>query len=164
MLLNQKAVPGRDLLLQPLDPGVFKLDDLPADGADEVIMVLFFVAALVTGMTVAEVPLRCQPALGEELEGTMDRGVADAGVFVANGPVELLRREVRSRRQESIKDHFPLPGRLETVLAKIFTKGRFIGHRQPLIEIGFQFNRQRGPCQEKIFHILLLLLLPACCC
>lgn len=151
VLLNQKAVPGCDLLLQPFDPGIFKLDDRPADRADEMIMVLFVAATLVTGLLVAKVPLRCQPALGEELESAMDRGVTDAGILVANSPVELLRREVRSRRQEGIKDHFPLPGRLEAVLAKIFTKGIFVGHCQPLVEIEFQFKRDTDTCQE-IFY------------
>jgi hypothetical protein len=112
------------------------------------IMVLLFAAALVTGMTVAEMSLRCQSALSKKLKSTMHRGVPDAGIFLANGPIKLFRREVRSRRQEGVEYHFPLLGDLEAMFAKIFAEGIFIVQKQPLVEIGFQFNYQRDLCQE----------------
>jgi hypothetical protein len=37
------------------------------------------------------------------------------------------------------------------VLAKIFTKGIFVGHRQPLVEIEFQFKQSTSGSQEGIF-------------
>jgi len=150
MVTKEKTVLAGDLLLQAFDAGIFKLDDRPAEGADEMVMMVLFTAALITGLAVAKVPLSCQAALGEELEGAMNGGVADPRILVANGPIELFRREVRPRRQEFIKDHFPLPGRLEAVLAEIVTKGIFIGHDQLLIEIDFQFRRDTDACQEII--------------
>lgn len=141
MLLNHKAVLGGNLLLQTFDAGIFKFDDRPADRADKVIMVLLFIAALVSGMTVAKMTRSRQSTLSEEFKGAMHRGVTDMRIFFANAPIKFFRRQVRSRRQKFIKDHFPLLGDLEAVLTEIFTKGIFVIQKQPLIEIGFQFNQ-----------------------
>lgn len=139
-MANHKAVPGSNLFLQSFDAGIFKLDDRPADRADKMIMVLLFAAALVTGMAIAKMALCRQTALREKLESAMHCGVTDMRIFFTNGTIQLFCREVRSRRQKFIKDHFALLGDLETVLAEIFTKGIFVIQSNPLIEIEFQFK------------------------
>lgn len=59
MMANHKAVFGSNLFLQSFDAGIFKLDDRSAFRADQMIMVLLFAAALVTGMTVAKMTRCC---------------------------------------------------------------------------------------------------------
>jgi len=152
MLLDLEAVLGSNLLLQTLNAGIFKLDNRAADRTDQVIMMMLFTAALVTGMSVAKMARCRQSTLSEEFKGAMHRGVTDMGIFFTNGPKKLFCREVRSCRQKFIKDHFPLLGDLEAVLAEIFTKGIFVIQKQPLVEIGFQFKLGECSCQEIIHH------------
>jgi len=79
--LDDEAVRGGDFVLELLDGLVLELGDGAAAGADQMIMVLPFVYVLIPGLAVAELDLPCNPRFGKQLQGPVDRGVADARVL-----------------------------------------------------------------------------------
>jgi hypothetical protein len=115
MALDAEAVLVGNRLLQRLDLRVFELDDRTAVSADQMVVMLFTGAGLVAGLAIAEVTGLGDAALGEQLEGAMDRGVTNPRVLSAQAQVELFSREVRPRPQELVENDFSLPSGLESL-------------------------------------------------
>ena len=68
------------LVLQSLNVLVLKLDDLPATGTNQMIMMVYVIHQLVAGMPVPELPLFRKAALAEESQGPINRGKTDGMV------------------------------------------------------------------------------------
>src|SRR5690606_10816115 len=69
-----EAVGARDAVLERLDAVVLELDDLPAGGADEVIVVIAPHRGLVARLAIAEVARVGEAAVVQQLHGPVDRG------------------------------------------------------------------------------------------
>src|SRR5262249_37517621 len=116
---HDEAEEARDPLLELLELLAVELDDLPAALADDVVvMLLGGLGGLVAGLPVVEVTLVRQPAFLEQLEGPVDRRIADARVHLLHGRVQLLDREVLARAEEGARDVVALRSRLEAPLAQ----------------------------------------------
>ena len=93
MRLDDEAVPGRDLLLQPLDVAVLELHDLPAGGADQMIMMALVRDVIVLRLTTEMSRLR-QAGVTEEIQRPVNGRQADVRVFFGQQTVHLLGRDV----------------------------------------------------------------------
>ena len=116
---------GGDLLLEALDLIVFELEDQAALDADEVI-VMMLVGDLPARLTIAELTGGGDATIGEELEGTVDRGVADVAGLLANAGEEIVDRDVAVTTEELIDDQLALLRGLEALTPQI--------HRPPRLE------------------------------
>ena len=84
--------------------------------ADQVVVVLAVGARdFVAGLAVFEVPLRRQVRVGQQLDGAVDGGVADALVVKANPIEQPLDRDVIGTAQKLVDDEVALVGRLEAL-------------------------------------------------
>ena len=87
-----EALALRDPILERLDLIVLELLDAPAFEADQVIVMLIVMGHLVARDAVPEMPLDGQAAFLEQLQRSIDRGVADLGIDRADLGQELLDR------------------------------------------------------------------------
>jgi len=77
-----EVVAGGDGFLELFDLRLLELDDLRARGADEVVVVRGLVRELVAREAVTELALEGDAALREQLQGPVDRRVADLRVLL----------------------------------------------------------------------------------
>ena len=82
-----------------------------ATGADHVMVAAAIVLMLVARDTVVEGDFGGESALGEKLQGTVDRGVTDTRIFFLHQTVQLVGGEVVARFQKSAENCVAL-GRL----------------------------------------------------
>lgn len=122
--LDRKAVPLGDFLLQPFDVLVFEFHDLPATGADEMV-VMPFVGDVVVLRLGAEVLGPRQAGFAEEIERPVDGGQADVRVLFGEHPVHLLGSDV-FHLEEDFKDLFTLAGELQLMLGQVVFEDRNI--------------------------------------
>jgi hypothetical protein len=115
--LNREAIAGCDLFLEPFDIAVFKLHDLSAIGADQVIM-MSLVGNVVVLRLGSEVAGLRQSGLAKEIEGPIDRGQAKMRVFSGQLVVHLFRRDV-FLFQEGIEDEFALTRELQLMFSQV---------------------------------------------
>src|SRR5690606_11938755 len=95
-----EAEAARDLILKPLDLVVGELEHVIALDADQVVVVLGVAGGLVDRLALAEATLGREPALGQQLEGAVDGGVADPRVLLTGEGEQLLDREVAFGREK----------------------------------------------------------------
>ena len=88
--LDQESVTGGNLDLELFNVFVFELGNGAAAGADQVVMVLSFRHMLVAGLTVTELDFPGNARLGEELESTVYRRIADTRVLCPELQIELF--------------------------------------------------------------------------
>lgn len=122
------------LLLQLLDAGLLELDDIGALDAYQVVVVRGVVCKLVAGEPVTEAPLVRDPALGKELERTVDRGVPDARVTGANLGEKLFDAYVIFGAKERVDDEPALIGRAKSFSVHIGPK-----HGSKVLELDSRF-------------------------
>src|SRR5664280_3291389 len=79
--LDQEAVTAGHIGLELFNGLVLELDNGPAAGADQVVVVLPLGNVLVARLAVAELDFAGNPRFGEELQGAVDRRIADPRVF-----------------------------------------------------------------------------------
>ncbi len=84
------------------DLGREEFNGVTARGADHVVMRAAIQAVLVTRHAVLKIYLEGQPAMGEQLERSIDGGVADGGIRLLDEPMQVLGTEV----VVGIKEHF----------------------------------------------------------
>ena len=89
-----------DFLLQLIYFPRKKFHGTAALGADHVVMAAAVVLVLVAGNAVVEGDFTGQPALGQEFEGTINRGVTDASVFFLHQTVQFIGGEMVTGFQE----------------------------------------------------------------
>src|ERR1700674_4909068 len=107
MGLDQKPEAVGNLSLKLLDGLILEFRDGAAVRTDQAIVVLPFIHMLVPGLAVAELYFIGDPCLGKELEGTVDRGIADARMPGPKLQVELLDAHVALGREKGLEDDVP---------------------------------------------------------
>src|SRR5262245_25647239 len=75
-------------------------------------------------LSVAELARRRQARVGEELERTVDGGVADTRAALAHLAKQVLDRDVAARAQEQVHNHVALVRRLETMTLDVLVEAR----------------------------------------
>jgi len=118
--INLKRVAGgevvistADLLLELTDFLGKELDGTATAGADHVVMAAAVVLVLVAGDAIVEGDFTGQAALGEQLQGAIDSGVADAGILFLHEAVELVGGKMVAGFKKSAQNGVALGGLLE---------------------------------------------------
>lgn len=108
-----------DPLLLTLDVVILEFEDKAALDADQVVVVLCVTGGLVHRLPLAEATMGREAALGQELEGPVDRRVADPGALLAGQREELLDADMTVSGEELLGDQIALPRRLQLILREI---------------------------------------------
>ena len=117
MGLDGKAVAGGHFFLKFLDLAVFKLHDLSAVGADQVVVMAFVGDIVVLGLG-AEVPGLRQARFAKEVERAVDRCEAQVRIFFGQLVIHLFRGDV-FLLEESIEDELTLTRDLKLVFGEM---------------------------------------------
>jgi hypothetical protein len=113
MILNGEAKFPGDLFLQRLDLTVFKLDDLPAVGADHMIVVPLAGGVLEERAPLAELTLVGKASLLQQFQGPIDGDEPDPAVAAADSAVQSLGANVGVGGKEGPGDQLALAGGLQ---------------------------------------------------
>jgi len=116
MPLDGKPVLPGDFLLKLFYARVLEFDDLPTAGADQVIVMFIQVTGFIARLAIAEMTLLSDAALSKQLQGPVNGGITDPGIFPAQTQVKFFGREVRADTQELLENYFPLAGRLQALV------------------------------------------------
>ncbi len=118
--VDLKSMPRRkvvileaDLLFELSDFLGKKLDGTPALRANHVVVAAAIVLMLVAGDAVVEGNFAGQAAFRQQFQRAVDRGVADAGVFLLHQAVEFVGGEVVASLQERAQDSIALASLLQ---------------------------------------------------
>ena len=109
-------MPPADLVLQRLQLLVLELDDLPADNALEVVVVVVPPGVLVAGASPGTEGLPDDPALHEQREGAVDGGGGEGFPGAFQRLVQLVCVEMPLGCNDSAEDRVPRLGEGETIL------------------------------------------------
>jgi hypothetical protein len=105
------------------------------------IVVLPPVGNFIKDLPGTEILFQCNAALGQQLQGTVNRGVSDVGMLLANLQVQILGGNMVRRPKKFIQNDFTLTGQFEALLTDVFSKSLpFIDHA-PSNEIDFQLSK-----------------------
>jgi hypothetical protein len=134
-----------DFSLKILDGIVMEFRNGAAAGADQMVVVLPFSYVFVAGLTVAELDFPGYPRFGKELQGSIDRGIADVRMLRPEPQIELFDAHVPLGGKKRIKDDIPLTGGLESLAGNELLKNHFLGFFQAGTSIESDFhNTYRG--------------------
>lgn len=126
-----EAVSSRDFFLELFDLAVFKLHDLAAVGANQMV-VMTLVGNVVILRLRAEMPGLCQTGFAKQVEGTVDGGKPQVRVFLRQLVIHLFGGDV-FLLEECVKNEFALARVLQLVFAEMrfqrFHLFRMFGHR-----------------------------------
>lgn len=112
-----------NLILQCLDPLVYKLEDGAAAGADEVVVVATVeLGEFVAGLAVHEVAALGESAVNEQLERAVDGGLAYLGVYFTHPGHELVDAQVALGAEEGLGHVVALARRFEPVGGEVGAK------------------------------------------
>jgi hypothetical protein len=114
---NGEAVPGGDFLLKLFDLAVFKLHDLAAVGANQMI-VMTLVGNVVILRLRAEMPGLCQTCFAKKVEGAVDGCEPQVRVFLRQLVVHCFGGDVLLL-EEGVENEFTLTRVLQLVLAEV---------------------------------------------
>src|SRR5215213_2368748 len=128
-------VPAHDLVLQVFDLLVVELDQRPAPGTDQVVVMSVFVVVLVEHAPVVEFELASQPAFSQELEGAIDRGEPDSRIVRLDQGVEVFARNVAFGVEKNIEYQVALRCALQSLTLQVLVKYLFL--------FAFHKNRRR---------------------
>src|SRR6056297_380106 len=92
MTFNSKIIALRHLALQLLNPGFDKLNNFSAAGTHQMVMMMIRIEGFKTGLTVAKVQFSGNATLGKKFQGSMNCGIADAWMVLAQHLVEFFGR------------------------------------------------------------------------
>lgn len=126
-----KPVFSADLVLKLFDLVIFKLDNLIAPQADQVI-VMMVRHTLIPRLPSPKLPFQRQTTLAEEFERPVNRRKPDLGIDLPNPSPHLLNGQMLMLLEEFLYDHIPLPGRLETMVGQVLVvsiKMVFVRHK-----------------------------------
>src|SRR5262245_14901439 len=93
-----------------------ELDNASTAFADDVVVVPFGFHVFEAGLTIGEVPFRCQAAFFEEFHSAVHRSVPHAWVNPAHLAVKLLDADVTMRGEKDLGNILSLRGGLEALL------------------------------------------------
>ncbi len=113
--LNGKSVAGGDFFLKPFNFAVFKLDDLAAAGANEVIVVALMRDVIVLGLR-AEVPGLGESRIAKQIQCPVNGGQSEMWIGFSQLVIHSFGGDMflPEKRRE---DEFTLAGELQLVLA-----------------------------------------------
>jgi len=103
-----KTVTPGDLTLQLLNRLILKLDNGVTAGTDQVIVVFSHQLMFIAGLTVRQHHLTGQTGLHKQLQGTIDRGLADTGMGRLHLQVQLLNTQMLTGGKEDIQNNIAL--------------------------------------------------------
>src|SRR6266550_969840 len=125
-----KSVLGGHLVLNSFQLRRVELDDLSADRADHVIVMLVLVVVLVMSAAIAESRFSGQSRISQKLQRTINGGLSDAGVLFAHQAVKIFAGNVTLCAEKYFQDQVALRGPLEALAAKMFDENFLLfGHR-----------------------------------
>jgi hypothetical protein len=155
VIFYDKTMPAGDFVLQLFDLGIFEFDDQTATAADQVVVMLLAEHQFETALPVTEIPFGGNAAFGEQLEGPMDRGIADVRIFTAHLQVELFSGQMRGLLKKFLQDDHPLVGIFQPFLRQVIGENFPKIHGSPLSdsinnENDFQYTHVRQNGQERI--------------
>jgi hypothetical protein len=113
MPLDGKTVLPGDFLLKLFYARVLEFDDLPTADADQVIVMLIQVTGFIACLAISEMALLGDAAFSKQLQGPVNGGITDPGVFTAQAQVKFFGGEVGTDTQKLLENNFPLAGRLQ---------------------------------------------------
>ena len=119
--VDGKSVPGGDFLLEPLNFFVFKLYDLLAACADEVIVVALVRDVVILRLR-AEVPGLCEAGFAEQIERPVDGRKPKMRIGLRQLVIHGLCGNV-FLPEEGVQNQFTLTSELELMLAQMFLQG-----------------------------------------
>ncbi len=121
-----KSVPGGHFFLEPLNFFIFKLHDLLAAGADEVIVVTL-VRNIVVFRLRAEVAGLCKTGIAEQIECSIDSREPQMRIGLSQLVIHGLRGNM-FLTEESVQNQFTLAGELELMFAQMLLQGLHFLH------------------------------------
>ena len=118
MGLDSEAIAGGDFLLELFDFAVFKLDDLAATGANQVIVVALVRDIVVLGLR-AEVPSLGKSRVAKKIQGPIDGGQPEMRISLSELMVHGFGGNMflTEKRRE---DEFTLTCEFQLVFPKMF--------------------------------------------
>jgi hypothetical protein len=122
VLAHLKTMLSCHRVLYRLQLGRKKLNDPATLGTDHMVVMLMLVIMFVVCDAVAEPNFASQAGFCQELQGTIDGSLPDAGVFLPGEPVKVFAGKVRFRPQEYLENQVALRGALESPLLDMFEK------------------------------------------
>jgi hypothetical protein len=96
-----------------------EFDGAAAFGADHMVVAATIVLMLVAGNAIVERYDTREATLGEQLQGAVDRGVTDAGIFSLNEAVQFVGREVIACLEKGTKNGVALGGLLQADVPEV---------------------------------------------
>jgi hypothetical protein len=114
------------------DFGGEEFKGVAARGADHVVMRAAIQAVLVTDDSVLKIDLEGQPAMGEQLEGSIDGGVPDGRIRPLDEPMQVVGAEVVAGIKEDFEDAVAAGAMLEAFFAEIPDEDAFCDAMQIL--------------------------------
>lgn len=123
---DRKTHSGADFTFELVDLVALEFDDpLAIFANDVVVMRVFGVIGIVELVVFAEIHFPDQPTLGEQWQGSIDRGARDGGI-TAPGPLEeLFSREVFFGAERRLDDSLTLRGEPQVLSRKELSKAAF---------------------------------------
>jgi len=136
-----KMIALGDSILKGFQGLILELNDLSATEADQMIMMTVLGDGFVTGLAVGELPLGCQPKTGQELQGSINGGVANFGIDFRDPGINLGQVLMAGRVEKDVDNLFALFGCLQPLAGnpgfkEIFLNGKVLFE----IENHFHFN------------------------
>ena len=124
------VVAAADVFFEFLDFVGKEFDRAAAISADHVVVAAAIVLVLVTRDAVVEGDFAGEVALGQQLQGAVDGGVTDPGIFLFNEAMELVRGEMLTGLQECLQDRVALGGVLQANTLEVLVQNtlRFADH------------------------------------
>src|SRR5277367_2993515 len=110
---GEVVVSAADFLLQLVDFMREKLNRTAALGAHHVVMAAPVVLMLEARDAVVKSDLAGQPALGQQFQSAVDRGVADARIFFLHQAMQFVGRKVVAGLEKGAQNRIPLRCLLE---------------------------------------------------
>lgn len=117
-----EAVASGDFLLQTFNVAVFKLHDLSAVCADEMVVMAFMGDIVVLGLR-AEVPGLCQAGLAKEIECAVDRCQPQMRIFFRQLVIHRLSGDVLLL-EKGIKNQLALAGAFQLMFPEMLFQSR----------------------------------------
>jgi hypothetical protein len=152
VVLQLESVAFHQPLLQLFDFRVDDFEELPARRADKMIVMAVAVAVLVSGGPILKVYLTAQSAFREELERAVDRGIADARMFLPDRSPELVDGDVLLDAEENAQYLLAGFAVAQTfAFYEPFENGRLFHEPFQLMKMTFIINYTffRAGCQEE---------------
>lgn len=125
-----------------------KFNNMPAFRADHVVMMFVIIMMLVICPVIAEPNFPCKARFRQELQGSVNRRVADRRVFLLDQPIKVFTGQMILCSQENIHDEVALSRPPQTGLLDMRKKDLSLlreffllsTHYGSILSLGFRFR------------------------